>query len=666
MVGSDTGLTRITQTTESGGYTIVRLPAGRYEITAEVQGFKTSKRSDVQLNVGSVLTLDIPLEVGTAAEQVTVTAEVPVVETTRSQTSSVVNEKAVRDLPINGRNFLDFALLTPGVVRDPRGGDLSFGGQRGTSNSLLVDGGDSNNLFFGQSSGRAGTRNPYSFSQDAVQEFQVNTSSYGAEQGRAGGGIINVITKSGTNALHGTAFWFFRDRAMNANTFINNSRNIVRQPYHFNQFGGNIGGPIVKDKLFFFFNYDGQRNTNPNPVFLALGPTPGDALSLQGFTELSRFANSYIRTLDNNIYTGKVDWNIATNQNLSVRYNAHRFNGVNFENSGTASAEEHTGDSNVSTDNVAATYTRVTGSTTVFDSRFIFLKDDEPGLANSEAPEAVIRQNNTTVLNLGRNNFSPRFTNTKRYQTINTLSTTKGAHSFKFGVDLNFERIENFFPGLFSGSYQFDTYANYAARRPFAYTQAFAGPDTSGPLTQPDINEYSFYAQDSWRTTSRLTLNYGIRYDLMDSADPKVRNSDPMLASMNLDTARMNLDTNNVAPRFGLAYKIDEAGKLLFRGGYGIYYARTPAIMTGTAHSQNGIQVRTFELGANAVLPTYPNVLAAPPAGLTVSPNIYVFAPDFEQPLTHQWSGNLEWEAFRDTAITVGYGRACAGSWPDA
>ncbi|MEJ7606615.1 MAG: carboxypeptidase regulatory-like domain-containing protein [Bryobacteraceae bacterium] len=360
-VSRQTGFTRTTQSNESGLYTMVRLPAGRYDLSVEMAGFKASKRTDIPLNVGSVVTLDVPLEVGAATEQVTVTADVPLVETTRSQTSTVVNEKAVRELPINGRNFLDFALLTPGVSRDPRGGDLSFGGQRGTANSLLVDGGDSNNLFFGQSSGRAGTRNPYSFSQDAVQEFQVNTSGYAAEMGRAGGGVINVITKSGTNDIHGTAFWFFRDRSLNANTFINNSRNIARQPYHYNQFGGNLGGPVRKDKLFFFFNYDGQRNTNPNPVFFSIVP-PADDLSQQAGRELQQYLTPYTRNFDNNIYTFKADWNISTNQNLSVRYNRHTFTGKNLENSGQGSAAGHTGNSNVETDNLATNYTRVLGS----------------------------------------------------------------------------------------------------------------------------------------------------------------------------------------------------------------------------------------------------------------------------------------------------------------
>ncbi|MEJ7606614.1 MAG: hypothetical protein WKF37_10155 [Bryobacteraceae bacterium] len=257
------------------------------------------------------------------------------------------------------------------------------------------------------------------------------------------------------------------------------------------------------------------------------------------------------------------------------------------------------------------------------------------------------------MLSIGRNNFSPRYTNTKRYQTIHSASITTGAHTMKLGGDFNFERIDNFFPGLFSGAYTFNSFANFAARIPFNFTQAFPGPNTSGPLTQPNINEYAFFAQDTWRTSDRLTLNYGIRYDLMDSADPTVQNPDPALLAAGLDTSRMNLDRNNLGLRFGFAHKLLHTGRVVARGGYGTFYARTPAIMTGTAHSQNGIQVRTYELQTN--LPTYPNILSAPPTGVNIRPNIYVFAPDYVQPLTHQWSFNIETETLANTAVTVGY-----------
>src|SRR5690348_13768729 len=416
-----TNFTRQTTSTAAGLYSLGNLPVGSYDLKVEMAGFKTAEQKSLNLTVGVVATVNLQLEIGATSETVSVTGEAPVIETSRSSTSTAISSHQVQSLPINGRNFLDFTLLTPGVARDPtRTGDISFGGQRGTSNSLLIDGSDANNTFYGQSTGRAGTgRNPYSFSQDAVQEFQVNTNDYAAEIGRAGGGVINVITKSGTNQFHGTGFEFFRDKALNANSWENN-RAIPFRPkraYHFNQFGGNIGGPVIKNKLFFFFDYDGQRNTSPNTVFLQVA-APSDAASQAALKQLQPFLASYAQALRNNVYLGKVDFDLTNNQRLSVRYNANRFVGQNFENGGFNSAAEHTGNSNVTTDNIAGDHTFVLGAKGVLESRFIFTRDNEPGFANSTSPEAVIRQSGQVVLQIGRNNFSPRFTNAKTYQWV--------------------------------------------------------------------------------------------------------------------------------------------------------------------------------------------------------------------------------------------------------
>ena len=658
VTNTQTGLVREMVSTESGLYNFQRLPVGTYTLTVEFEGFKTFRRENLQLGVGAVVSIDPQLEVGSVAETVTVSSDTPVVETTRSQTATTVGEKAVRDLPINGRNFLDFTVLTPGVVRDPRGGDLSFGGQKGTMNSLLVDGGDSNNVFFGQSSGRAGVRNPYAFSEDSVQEFQVNTNSYAAEIGRAGGGVINVITKSGTNELHGGGFWFFRDRELNANTWANNRRGIGRQPYHFNQFGGNIGGPIARNKLFFFFNYDGQRNKTPVAPFFPVA-VPSDANSQAAAAALTKYLTPYTQGLNNDVYVGKVDWNITSTQTLTVRYNRNSFVGQNFENGGPQSAGEHTGNSEVHTDNVAATYTKVIGSSAVLDARFIFLKDDEPGSANSTSPEAIIQQSGTTMIAIGRNNFSPRYTNTKRYQYIINQSVNWHAHAFKFGFDNNIERVANYFPGNFSGAYTFTSLADWTLNRPTTFTQGFAGVGTDGALTQPNLTEFAFYAQDSWRVTDRLTLNYGVRWDNFNYAAGPVKNPDAGLAAWNLDTSRIDNLKKTVAGRFGFAYRADKAGNLVIRGGIGNFYARVPAILTGTSHSQNGIQVQTYTLRSSipaqaALIPTYPNVLGAPPE-LSRTPDIYVVEGGFKQPTAYQWSLNVEAKVGRDIALTGGY-----------
>ena len=249
-----------------------------------------------------------------------------------------MNEAYIQNLPTNGRNFIDFVLTTPGVSKDPRLGDISFAGQRGTLNSLVIDGANNDNTFFGQALGRTGSgRAPYQFSQDAVKEFQVNRNAYTAEFGRAGGAVINVVTKSGTNEFHGTAFEFYRDKGMNANDYINviNGRPISN--YHYNQFGASLGGPILKDQLFFFANYDGQRNTNGQPVILNTSSLNLDRPEHGGRPREARRRSTdpYDRGQNQDVFLLKADWNVALDAQVSMRYNRQRFTGVNNENGGT-------------------------------------------------------------------------------------------------------------------------------------------------------------------------------------------------------------------------------------------------------------------------------------------------------------------------------------------
>src|SRR2546423_3544228 len=264
VTNNDTHAMRSAVSNSVGHYEIPLLPPATYSVVSELAGFQQLRYDKVVVNVGTDGTLNLKMRPG-VAETVTVTAAAPLVETTRSEVSSVVNDKAIANLPVNGRNFIDFVLTTPGVVRDPRGGDISFAGQRGTLNSLVVDGANNDNTFFGQTVGRTGSgRAPYQFSQDAVKEFQVNNNAYSAEYGRAGGAVINVVTKSGTNDFHGSVFDYYRDKRLNANDYINVINNRAKSPYHYDQYGASGGGPIVRDKHFFFANVDLQRNSTPN------------------------------------------------------------------------------------------------------------------------------------------------------------------------------------------------------------------------------------------------------------------------------------------------------------------------------------------------------------------------------------------------------------------
>jgi len=218
--------------------------------------------------------------------------------------------------------------------------------------------------------------------------------------------------------------------------------------------------------------------------------------------------------------------------------------------------------------------------------RFQLARDKEPGQANSDQPEAVITTGGGS-LNIGRNNFSPRETTIKRVQFIDNISYLRGRSNWKVGLDVNHDNVFNFFPGLFSGSYTFPSYVALANNTPSAYTQNFPGPGTTGGTTNPNQTEYAFYAQNDFRASSKLTLNLGVRYDYEEPACPPIQNPDPILVSNGINTSSCPKDKNNLAPRAGFSYAPDE--KTVIRGGFGIYYGRTPAIVTGTAHSQNGI-----------------------------------------------------------------------------
>src|SRR4026209_1952756 len=551
-----TGLQKSAQTNDEGIYRIVFLPPGAYKVeTGGAQGFAPANFTNVIVTVGGQTPLDIQLSVGNATvAMVDVSAEGQVVETTRTSISSVVNERAIDNLPVNGRNFLDFATLTPSVVRDPtRQGDLAVGGQKGTLNSLQVDGADNNNTFFGQSFGRTGTRPPYQFSEESVQEFQVNQNGFSAEFGRAGGAVINVVTKSGTNEWHGSAFEFFRDEALNSNTPILTARGAKRPKSQINQFGGTIGGPIKRDRAFFFFAYDGQRSNIPNvvdaPNFFA---QPANVRNL-----LLPFMDTYQIGRDQDVYMVKTDIRLNNSNQLVLRFNQQNFTGNNNENGGALSVEEHSGNSVARTTTFSGSLISTLTPVLVNDFRFQFGRDREPGAASSDVTEARI-QTGGGFLQLGRNNFSPRETTIKRTQFIDVVSYTRGAHSLKFGADLNFDRVFNFFPGLFSGQFTFNSYALFASNTPATFTQNFPGPGTTGGETHPDLNELGLFIQDDWRVTPKFTFNLGLRYDLQDLAGPSVLNPSAALAAVGLDTTTPVEDNNNIAPRFGFSYAFDD------------------------------------------------------------------------------------------------------------
>jgi Carboxypeptidase regulatory-like domain len=680
-----TGATYTVTSNTSGLFGFPVVLVGTYEIQAEKAGFATVTQRPVVVTVGGRVGLTLTMPVAAQATHVTVSGAAPIIETTQSAVATTVDSRQVANLPVNGRNFMDFVLLTPGVTYDySRQGDISFAGQRGTLNSLLVDGSDNNNTFFGQALGRTGSgRAPYQFSEDAVQEFQVNSNSYSAEYGNAGGAVINVVTKSGTNQFHGAGFWFYRDRSMNANDLVSKNRGLTKAPYHFNQFGGDIGGPIVRDRAFFFFDYDGQRNTLPNVVFLNL---PSNfALSsdttVAGFQQaainyLTARDASWSRTQNQDVYLGKVDIRLNANQLLTARWNSQRFRGANFENGGSQNALEHTGASNVTTDTITVSHTWTVSPTVVNVARLTWLRDDEPGAANSNNPEAVVRESGQTALTVGRNFFSPRFTNINRQEYGDTVSWVHGRHTWKFGASFLRDRIGNFFPGSFSGQFTFQSLECFGrslagmtdtcAAGDVSFSEAFGGIGTTGPLTKPNKYDESFFAQDEWRLRPNFTLNLGLRYDVEFLHQPETLNPSPTLLALGIHTNFINTDANNIAPRVGFAWSPLASNRLVVRGGFGVFYGRTTSITEATATSNNGLNIQNISFPFSEI-PNYPDNICgaptntpscAPPSGPGIAPStptLFIFSPDYVEPYVMQASFGIEYELTKDTALTISY-----------
>jgi hypothetical protein len=440
----------------------------------------------------------------------------------------------------------------------------------------------------------------------------------------------------------------------------------VKAPYHFDQFGATVGGPIIADKLFFFANYDGQRNKTPNTVVLTIpAGTPTDPDTIAGISKLTALAFNWSQQQNQDVYLFKTDYEISSGQHVSLRYNHQSFTGVGFESSGSTVAFEHSGDSLVKTDTVAGSLTSSFTPTLFNELRGQFAKDGEPGTANSSRPEANINQGGTPVLTIGENFFSPRETTIKRWQVADAATYLFGTHTVKGGFDYQHDNIFNYFPGNFFGSYTFQSIASFNRGRPDPanpnerFVQAFAGPGTMGPITNPNLQDISGFAQDEWRILPNLTLNAGLRYDLQKVEQPSVLNSDPQLLAAGLRTNRIPEDHNNWGPRVGIAWTPSGTDRTLVHAGYGIFYGRTTAIMIGTAHSNNGINVQTLTFNGPTgapLAPTYPNIFTSiPTGGTSPPPTIFVFDPRFQNPMVHQASAGVEQVLTNDMAVAVNY-----------
>jgi Carboxypeptidase regulatory-like domain len=708
-IGVETGIRYHSATDSSGRFTVDLLPPGQYSARAEAEGMSPEISPLIRLEIGVAAQLTFRLKVAGPKETITVSDAPRQVEMDTSSLSALVDERAIKDLPLNGRRFTDLLLLMPGVTQDPRGltsesnGDLSYGGIRGYNTSFLIDGGDDNNGFYAQAAGRY--RAPYQFSNEVVQEFRVSSSGYGAESGRAGGAVVNVVTKSGTNHWHGSTFYFLRDSALGgaAPAFVGFNPNDQQH-----QFGATVGGPIERSKTFFFAGYDQhifhmpavvQFENGQSVVVPQLGmyPTPGDyeicnpAIGGQACDESLVFASAAQLSTKGGTFpanllgsTGfiKLDRVLTPHQFLSARLSTARSYGTNnvFFDPGspiTNYAISANGDEDVATE--SASLSLIGGITPTLTShlRVQFSRDLEQSFPNSTGTRTSIY---SWMDDFGQSSTLPRQTREHRLHSAETLSLSRGRNQWKFGADAMLTWDYNYFPSLYGGEYLYDDISvnpftfvpqhqglqltplrAWAHNVPRYYIQSFGNP-----VSHPNSNDYSGFVQDTARVTPHFTLSLGARYDLQTFSKTGMV-SNPLWPQ----AGKMPLNETNFAPRLGIGYAFGDSHPVMVRAGFGIFYTRIPQIYQSSVTNDNGLSDNFLSLDntdfyQSRVFPSYPNPAFSCPRGPVscilppalqqyATSEIAAFASDFRTPRVQQASLSLEREMPGGITGTLSY-----------
>jgi hypothetical protein len=652
-----TGVAMVQSTDSSGHFLFPYLIPGGYHVSVEKSGFKITQVDSVVVAVGTTITLRPQLAVGSTDTKVVVTADLPLVDTTQSSISSVVGQGVIENLPLNGRDFTDFVLLTPGATTDGDLGMVSFNGISGNFNNYEVDGGNNNNAFFSQQIGR-GTI-PFQFSEDIVQEFQVNTSGYEAEFGQSGGGLVNTVTKSGGNALHGDAYYYILDSALNANDSINNELGIAKPPNRRQQFGATVGGPLKKDKLFYLGNYEGQVRNEPvtindSPALQTLGDTAAQSAFLAANPSIANIltgnSGSFPRSFNQNTAFVKLSGQLTPINTFTASYNYQRF----ISPHGYFNTPTSTGDGLSLTDGSTSHFFQFTLVSTLSpklfnEVRFHYAYDLHSDLPDSAAttPSTVIGNPDTGYV-FGGNRFQLSTTD-QRYEFSDNFTYILGRHTLRSGVDININHDRDYFVYGPAGDFHFASLADLAAGA-FEYDLQSFGQSTA-LFTAPT---YSLFAEDKFQANSKLSLNYGVRWDYQQLPQPKVCNPAFPL------TCSIPRDNNNVAPRVGFAYSLGAKGDTVVRGSFGIFFIQEDLLDVSDALVSNGISRQFIFLtgpgfGNNSPLVTYPNALTAPPISGAGGQSLHVFAPNFRNPYVEQGNLTVEHRFGARTSMSVGY-----------
>ena len=642
---TETNIARAAVTDVEGRFRFPYLQLGPYEIIVRSQGFSDATRR-LNLTVGSAFDLPIALKLEAVAESVTVTGTATVLESARSQIAGTVSQAEVASLPLNGRNFLDIALLVPGVSPTNVGGTqlfaetsavpgtgLSIGSQRNFSNNFIVDGLSAND----DAAGLSGM--PYGV--DAVDQFQVVTSGGQAELGRALGGYVNVVTKSGTNASRGDVYGYFRDDIFNAdNPLLRSSGSSVKKlPMSQKQYGGSLGGPITRDRTFFFANAE-QRLLDQTGLATILDPSVTivnarlDAVGYPG----SRVATGiYPNPVHSVNVLGKIDHQFRANDHFSVRYSLYDVASSNSRGAGALNAPSASAGLDNQDQTLAFSNTLTLSPSTVNETRAQFAHGDLLAPPTDPIGPAV---SIAGVASFGTSSGSPTGRLNKMYQVVNNLSHQAGAHALRAGVDFLYNDDKITYPRSIRGAYTFSSLTNFLAGtyNNAGFTQTF-GETT---VLQNNAN-IGIYAQDEWRATTSLTLNLGLRYDLQF-----------------LET--IDTDTNNLSPRVGFAWTPFASQNTIIRGAAGLFYDRVPlrAVANALLSAGNttdlanlrqiGVSLSPTQAGA----PVFPNILAAVVPTVTLV-NLTTMQADMKNAYSQQASVEIERQLGDRNTVSVGY-----------
>lgn len=644
-----TGLIRKAISNESGYYRFALLPLGDYVLNASDRGFAALKRTGIKLGVGQELVIDVTMQLASVGQTVSVNADAPVVETTKYDRTQVLDSRSIENLPTNGRDFTNFVLLTPtaNLIPSTQGNRISVGGGSEVTTGLSVDGADFKSPLRGLQTGATA---PFLLSQEAVQEFEVVRAGFSAEFGRAQGGRINVVTKSGSNDFHGGAFYYFRDSSLSVDDALGRPLNFRTQ-----QFGGSLGGPLIHQKLFFFTAYDEQKSNFPNFVSLPAAliqaadqVVPSLKLGQQSgqFTSTNDGINGFLKT----------DYIINSSNQVSARVNILSADAENALNNPNAAI----GTNRSQLDNVQTMILSYNFAKPALlnEARFQYSRDSQPIVRNplgAAFPTASVSVNGQNYSIGGQaSDIDPFIQN--RWEVADNVSINHGKHYFKFGTDINLTGLNEFFASSARGSYTFTSLASFLALQPASFTQFV--PLNGNTLKQAgtiifNTREAALFAQDKYRVLPSLTIDYGVRWEGESNDSARINPAFPLAGPI-------PSSWKNFAPRLGIAWDLSKKHTTVIRAGAGIFYARTDGIAIVRAFDTNGTSGASVSLtptgpGGN-LIPIFPGQFAnfsQLPANAIPLLNIDYVDPHFTLPRSSQWTAGIEHEMANNLTVSV-------------